>query len=59
MTVISDLEEAFITLGFDMSVRLLKMWLALIIASMLSDLIGVSVSFMKYKIPIIFKYNFD
>jgi len=59
MTAISDLEEAFITFGFDMSVRSLKMWLALFIASMLSDLIGVLVSFMKYKIPMIFKYNFD
>ena len=59
MTAMSNLGEAFITPSFNTSVRSLKMWLALIIASMLSDLIGVLVLFMKNGIPMIFKYNFD
>ena len=59
MTVISDLEKAFITPSFNTSLRSLKMWLALIIALMLSDLIGVLVLSMKNEIPIIFKYDFD
>ena len=50
-----DLREAFITLGFDMSVRSLKMWLALIIALILFNLIGVLVPSMKNGIPMIFK----
>ena len=55
MTVMLDLREAFITLGFDVSVRSLKMWLALIIALILFNLIGVLVLSMKNGIPMIFK----
>jgi len=55
MTVMLDLREAFITLGFDVSVRLLKMWLALIIVLILFNLIGVLVPSMKNGIPMIFK----
>ena len=55
MTVMLDLREAFITLGFDVSVRSLKMWLALIIALILFNLIGVLVPSMKNGIPMIFK----
>jgi len=55
MTVMLDLREAFITLGFDVSIRSLKMWLALIIALILFNLIGVLVPSMKNGIPMIFK----
>ena len=54
-----DVRETFITLDFDVSVRSLKMWLALIIFLMLSNIIGVLVLSIKNKILIIFKYNFD
>jgi len=59
MTAMSDLEEALIALSFDMSDRSLKMWLALIITLMLSDLIGVLVPSTKYEISVIFKYDFN
>ena len=59
ITAMSDLGEVLITLGFTMSERSLKIWLALIITLMLSDLIEVLVPSIKYGILIIFKYDFD
>jgi len=55
----SDLEEALISPGLDVSVRSLKIWLALIINLMLSDVMEELVSSTKYEISIIFKKDFD
>ena len=55
MTVISDLEEALITLSLKASDRLLKMWLDLMTNLIKSELIETLVLSMKYRIPIIFK----
>jgi len=54
-----DLEEALIILGLDVSIKSLKIWLALIINLMLSDIMGELVPSTKYGIPMIFKKDFD
>jgi len=51
----SDLGETLIILGLDVSIRSLKIWLALIIDLMLSDVMEELMPSTKYRISIIFK----
>jgi len=56
---ILDLGDVLITHSFNASDKLLKIWLDLITDSTNSEEIGTLEFLMKYRIPIIFKYDFD
>ena len=59
MIVISDLGDTLIIWDFEVTTMLLKIWLFLMIILTKFAKIGVLVFFRRYRIPIIFKYNFD
>jgi len=57
--VISNLDDALITQGFEASETLLKMWLFFNMDSTTLKLMGILVFSIKYGISMIFRYELD
>jgi len=56
---ISDFGETLTICGLDLMLILSDIYVTLMNISITSELIGTLVSFMMYRMPRIFKYNFD
>jgi len=59
MMAMSNFGNILMTLGLEVIMMLLKIWLFFMIVSTTSTVIGVLVFLSKYRIPIILRYNLD
>ena len=57
--IISNFSKLLMILSLEATIKLLKIWLLLMIVSTTSAIIGMLVFSRRYKMPIIFKYNFN